>query len=59
MQAKRRSLRQNFFICLRAPAIKKNKIDFDEKTDDFAEMKAFYIFHEGVFLLVLISVTVF
>ena len=36
------------FVCepLRA---NKNKINFDEKTDDDAGMKAFYIFHEGVF----------
>ena len=43
---KRRPLRKNFFICCEAS---KNKINFDEKADDDAEMEAFYIFHEGVF----------
>ena len=38
-----------FFICLRAKRANKNKINFDEKSDDDAEMEAFYIFHEGVF----------
>ena len=46
---KRRPLRKNFFICLRAKRANKNKINFDEKADDDAEMEAFYIFHEGVF----------
>ena len=51
MEAKRRPLRKNFFICLRVYE-QKNEINFDEKADDFAEMEAFYIFHEGVSLLV-------
>ena len=46
MEAEEEAFGKNFFICLRA---NKNKINFDEKADDDAEMEAFYIFREGVF----------
>ena len=44
MEAEEEVFEAKFFICLRAPASKKNKINFDEKTDDDAEMKAFIYF---------------
>ena len=44
MEAEEEVFEEKFFICLRAPASKKNKINFDEKTDDDAEMEAFLYF---------------
>ena len=38
MEAEEEAFKENFFICLRAPASKKNDINFDEKTDDDAGM---------------------
>ena len=60
MEAEEEVFEAKFFYLFASPCEQKNKINFDEKTDNDAEMEAFiYFFHEGVFLLVLISVTVF
>ena len=39
MEAEEEVFEEKFFICLRAKQANKNKINFDEKTDDDAEMK--------------------
>ena len=49
MEAEEEAFEETFLICLRAKRANKNKINFDEKADDDAEMETFYIFHEGVF----------
>ena len=42
MEAEEETFEEKFFICLRAKRANKNKINFDEKADDDAGMKALY-----------------